>query len=292
MITKILGFISSANSGVRVFDAVKSVAGALAQADFVDLFHDENTPEIQSVLKELDRLGLFPWGYRLLNAGQSPPRVYLKRIREYDHSDLSGCEFVQLTPKKRIADSEMRPPYDDVLSAYAQSFPRGLKIASSFLDAVRLLIPHETREVIDREGFSGVAYREVRLVKKRNSDDRWTHDVVTVPWEKRAPWWELTSSVTMPAVAPGLVVYHEKQLLPRGCTTLPSLFRDVDYDDAELRFYAGEVRAISPFDFAMTLERSRGELARYYICSQRMYQFGVAQGWECRWRPVRLIPRP
>ncbi|MBS0198796.1 MAG: hypothetical protein JSR77_18775 [Planctomycetes bacterium] len=292
MITRIVGYILERSVGSQKFGYIAKAAGRLVNVDGITLNHDEADPLVQSTLRACEEQGLSLWGNRDEGSAKPSARLSLQRLRDYAAEDLRGCDFIELVPIRLLVDCDLRRPFDGILSGFQQTFPRNVPLAASFHDRDRLVVPSTTREAIDAQGFAGVTYRPIRLVKKRDKESHDTSDVVEIPWGQRAPWWELTSSVTMPIVAAEVIAAWNAKVLPRGCTTSPVYFRDPDYDDAELKFYESEVRAMPKFDIALTTERSKSEFAHFNICSQRMYQFGVAQGWECRWRPVRLIAGP
>ncbi len=292
MNTQVFGEILETRIGSQKFGPIARAAGSLASTDGISLNHDETDPRVQATLRACEEQGLVLWGNRHPRPVSAATHLFLQRRRIYAPEDLKGLEFVELVPTNLLVDCYWKPPYDGILSGFQQTFPRNVPLAASFHDRDRLVVPSTTREAIDAQGFAGVTYRPIRLVKKRDKESRDSADVVEIPWGQRSPWWELTSSLSMPIVAPEVIAAWNANVLPRGCTTSPVYFRDPDYDDAELKFYESEVRAMPKFDLALTTERSGSEFAHFNICSRRMYEFGVAHGWECQWRPVRLVPGP
>ncbi len=292
MKTVVQGAVLAVDVGDEVFSALAGAAPDFVNGRIISVSHDLDDPRVQALIEVCRHRGLVVWGLRDPAHANRRTHLSLRLLRRHEPHELAECPYVELVPTKFIQECRERSPFDGVLSAFPQVLPRDTKLASPFVDSCRLVVPSATRAALEAERFAGIAFRPIRLVKKSSKSNRSSEAVDEIPWLKRSPWWELTGSIELPPVAPGLVVFCGNEPVPRGCTTHRSNFRDADYDDYELRFFDAEIQALPEFDFALTRERSGGPLARYYICSQRMYQFGVAQGWECRWRPVRLIPGP
>ncbi len=138
--------------------------------------------------------------------------------------------------------------------------PRGW----SYNDAV---VRAEVKAGLERAGLSGVEFRPVATPGGRRCDD----------------WWELTSRIVMPPLAPGVELSEG----PKGYWVVP---REGLYTPPELRYRREDIESMPAPDLAITRERMYGSSEYDYpkIVSSRFYQVCHENGWETNWVPVRV----
>ena len=215
-------------------------------------------------------------------------------IRQYESQDLSSADCLEFWPEVvdsvsaegRDAEGRLRLERPTLKEAKRA----GLDFAHATMDEILVVEP--VRDRLLEGSFRHLVFRPTVLVTGRGTrPGRYT----PIPWEQfkvTRPWWELTSDIKMPPLAPSADLRDpngEHPFRPRDAQ-MPCRLREGFYNHAELRYRRSDLSAMEPFDVALTFENfgfSHTE-RRSTVVSKRFYQFCADHGLKGRWAPVRI----
>lgn len=200
--------------------------------------------------------------------------------RTYDRSDLDLASYLNLRAKvpfrSYTRSSEGRIELD------TEEIQPDAEIACA--SPPWTVVSRRLKDLIEGEGMSHVVFRETRVIGPSESGK-----------EYEGQFWELTSDFVLPPMSPrckfidgvtGEEVAGDSKVtfvLREGLET-----PDILYTPAEIHYVATEIKALEPFDLALTHETFGGHYSRMIVASQRFYRFCVAHDLKILWTPVRI----
>jgi len=267
-------------SGVSI---VQDLGTAFPQGLDEDRFECRLPWEDERVTLLLERLtahGLKPSGLR----PSSPGDYHLAIERTYSRSDFESAAYLTFSSKTLLLNAIR--DLDGVLRVKSDKIKSGMDMASTTRPWI--VVSDRVKGLIEREGLIRASFREIRLdAPGSGSVRRGRHD-----------FWELTSDLILPPMAPPCKFIHartgeevagdsDESFVFREGLGIPGFF----FLPPEPHYAEADLRSIGPFDLALTFERiSGGYLGGLPICSQRFHQFCVANrlSQKMYWTPVRL----
>jgi len=235
---------------------------------------DWEDPRTQSVLNALKQDGFQP----ATGLGPEKPGEFsMDLTRIYDVKDLDEADYLLPLPGRTFDDTARSPAGGLVLGVNRHS--ASINFGSSWHG---LIVSDDFKRLGEQAGLKRLVYRKVELVKPKTGTPR-------------GPYWELTSDLTLPPLAPQMSLvtdagevfrgdYKEGCLLREGLT-VPSVL----YRPPELHFTASAMESLPDFDLALTRETfgGSGNLYRAHVCSRNFRNFCRASRYRADWIPVR-----
>jgi hypothetical protein len=146
---------------------------------------------------------------------------------------------------------------------------------------VGTVVSEATRQKLIGAGLMGLKFVELALTGPMAA-------------QTQEQFWELISSIALPPMPRDRVIAHEKT--PDDFVHVAG-FTDADFFEKEMHYSASGIRALEPFDLAVTHEiycgpgwKETGHGERRLVASQRFRQFCIAEQIPMSWVPVRLDP--
>ena len=208
--------------------------------------------------------------------------------REYDDTDLEAVDFLYLKSMDAEPWSGWLTPDGESLLLTKESAPKRRRL-SWFASTGQPLCVESIKQRLEREEFVGLSFRPAILVEKAHLPTGGTQ----IAWEDwgSEPWYQLISDLRLPPLAPTMDLRDVNGQPARERGVWP---KEGSYAVAELHYRERDIRAVEPFDVAMTHETiyRRSDAYRRLIVSQRFYQLARELGLAWEFLPVRLDAGP
>ena len=197
--------------------------------------------------------------------------IDIKYEREFEEEDFASARYLLPVAEDTVASGESRTP-DGNLTFGTEYLTKRFRVASVGDD---LVVTAPVRDLFDRQGFKHLLWRRCQVVGDGAED------------YEDFPIWELTSDLVLPAASPAC----------KFCDceggddfTNPDKGRTLDeglHVPALFRYRAEDLRAVEPFDVAVTREPLGFKLTHHpLIVSQRFYRVCQAEKFKLWWFPV------
>ncbi|MBI3919823.1 MAG: hypothetical protein HY318_00290 [Armatimonadetes bacterium] len=191
--------------------------------------------------------------------------------RHYEAADFGNSAYLQPRPTVSFGNKTSPP---GILHLQADSIPSGedIGIMRSYI-----VVSDRLKGLIERAGLKGFVFRETRIHGRERTG-------------LRGEYWELTSDLILPAVAPPCTVLDALGEPFAGDYEYGCYLHEGRYQPPELHYLASEVESLGAFDFAITNERFGPDdhAQHHLVTSQRFYQFCVENALKVDWVPVRV----
>ncbi|MBL9148278.1 MAG: hypothetical protein JNM94_06235 [Phycisphaerae bacterium] len=278
-------------TGIRGDAAIARLSAIVPEAEvsvlsiFIEL--DEGDPRLKRVLYVAREFG---WQDRRDPPIEGrEPRYYRRRSwRVYDDSDLDPCQL--LTMEGLVAD------FDVIASSSSKDerlrvdvdrcgLPEHLDV--SITGGSGLIVPDRVYRVMHALPLRRLLFRPTVPYDRRGWPERES------AWEDIGPpWWEITSDLKMPPVAPSLMVLdHKKKPVDRSYNKL-TIVKDptnMYLGRPELRYLRSELPPLDSFDAALSYEHSGCAIhGARLIVSQRLRRAWIDAGFKADWMPVHI----
>ena len=259
--------------------------GAQYNSFFMDLV--ESDQRAVEIFRELERFGFRAWKQNQSQRDRAS-EYFLDYYREYEASDFDNIDLVRSAPQVQLACKTQRGRDHEGRIGIEFHEP-GLPPESIATDGHgACLVRDRVRRIIEEIRPQHLFFRETVLVTW------WTKVAHPIAWQEfgEEPWWEVTSDLTLPPLAPSMVVIHHKtgKRLPRGVGAKVICFaRDPDEPrdgEAQFHYCRSEIEASERFDAALTLEKLGSSCQ--LVLSRRVYRALLDANIENRWIPCPL----
>lgn len=263
-----------------VFSQLSELADTETAGSRWELYLPEDHPSISRAIAIMHNAGLKEWHFCGMSKSWHEGKEFsLRRVRKYDPEDLASAPFLEITA--------------DYLNEHIwTSFETGL-IEIQRITAVK----GKDREILSPFGGNGQGLIVSDAVRRDIERGLSAPEIEFLPVDFKAKtktpdppvWWELTSRVTLPPVAPGLVLLDNKDRpVPRGHKGFTQIW-EPPFAPRELHYIRSELEAVGGFTLARTYEKTgHRENDRCLIASQRFYRFCLENDIRCGWVPVRI----
>lgn len=245
---------------------------------------------LSRVCDELALAGLTPWTDKS-RARIKGKEYELTQYRVYNHDDWERHELLRLNPLgHRYPSSDIAEVMDRTADGLARLAVEEIPPGVDFLraDGVSALVPQRVRSVLEHAGLRRLRFRPttpVRVVDKLKP-------IVDCSWnEFPEPWWELTSDLVLPPVAPSMTVLSwSGKPITRGSIDMCAVSDGSGFFGfPELRYLRAEVEGLGSFDLAQVFERSSPSgLGRALVASRRFYEVCRHHNLGVNWIPVHI----
>lgn len=204
--------------------------------------------------------------------------------RAYTDSDFARVDFLYIWGIDEEPWSGWLTPDGQSLILTEDSAPKRRRL-SWFASLGQPLCVESIKQRLEREQFIGLKFRPAILMDKPHLPSGGTK-IEWADWGSE-PWYQIISDVRLPPLAPTMDLRDVKGQPARERGVWP---KEGSYSLAELHYLEKDVRAVKPFDVAMTHEMMYGydETFRRLIVSQRFYQLARELGLAWEYLPVRL----
>ncbi|MEM6503829.1 MAG: hypothetical protein AAF711_00025 [Planctomycetota bacterium] len=213
-------------------------------------------------------------------------------IRHYDRADYASAVYLEFDPdffdeniqfSERDAEARLRLHRKSLRENKSTDFARaGIKA---------ILVPQRVKVVLEQADLHNLLFLPTIPVRGTGLAEECQ---TPVTWEQVGcdPWWELSSDLTLPPVSPGMDLRdRDGNRIPPGNSSNGCIPREGLFNKAELHYLRNDIKAIEPFDVALTFE-TFGMPGPYprpsVVVSQRFYQVCIDHGLSGTWVPVRL----
>ena len=208
--------------------------------------------------------------------------------REYSDIDFAAVDFLYIWRMDAEPWSGWLTPDGQSLLLTKESAPKRRRL-SWFACTGQPLCVESIKQRLERERFVGLKFRPAILMEKAHLPASRTQ----IAWEDwgSEPWYQIISDLRLPPLAPTMDLRDVNRQPARERGVWP---REGSYVFAELHYLEHDIRALGPFDVAMTHEMMYGynETFRRLIVSQRFYQLARELGLAWAFLPVRLDTNP
>ena len=247
---------------------------------------DGDDPCLPVILSALDE---FAMGRKPdYKRGESAFSCLYDIYREYSDTDFAAVDFLYIWRMDAEPWSGWLTPDGESLLLTKESAPKRRRL-SWFASTGQPLCVESIKQRLERERFVGLKFRPAILMEKAHLPASRTQ----IAWEDwgSEPWYQIISDLRLPPLAPTMDLRDVNRQPARERGVWP---REGSYVFAELHYLEHDIRALGPFDVAMTHEMMYGynETFRRLIVSQRFYQLARELGLAWEFLPVRLDTNP
>lgn len=277
-------------TGIRGEAEIARLSAIVPEAEvirsiFIEI--DEADPRLERVLEVLRELG---WQDRRDPPIEGQEPRYYSRLswRVYDDRDLDPHQL--LTMEGLVADFDVfasTTSADGRLRVYVtpEGLPEDLDV--SITGGSALIVPDRVYRVMRALPMHRLFFRPTVPYECRGYPE---HECA---WEDIGPpWWEITSDLTMPPLAPSLLVLdHKKKPVDRRFNKLTIVIDPANLylGTPELRYLRSELPPLDSFDAALSYEHSGSVIhGSRLVVSQRLRQAWIAAGFKADWMPVHI----
>ncbi len=257
----------------------KGRTGSLGHAFRATLpFSDPRVAKIEGILNDAS--------YRRWDRlSESLDHEYVYQLsRVYDTADLKAAELLELHPPSEAGvHYEWRRSFDTQLAVGKPSRHAIITVARHGCYAVK----DDAKKRLDTENLRGVVFKPA-ITRYSIDDDEDDDDDLP---DNDDVWWELTSDIVLPPLAPSMTLLHEDNTPFKGDFRKGCKRREGYYNHAELHYRRADIDAVGPFDLALTHEMFGGlpnQFDRLVVVSQRFYQACVKHRVKTGFIPVRI----
>ncbi|MEM1164972.1 MAG: hypothetical protein AAGI30_01635 [Planctomycetota bacterium] len=253
-------------------------------------YDSEDFHEIKRLLSEA---GLSPWTNHLVER-DNRKEFTLNIHRRYDDEDREHASYLVLVnhdpDRVTVELAHELQKLDGVPLIIGKRAPKKKNILAQSRFPFGTLVADHVRQVLEKGDLRGIRFEATKVYKavgrKGYEEESWD--------EYPEPWWELETTVTMPAFSSSVKLIsgtHGVELKPdfsTGCRIDDGLF-----GPAELHYRRSDIDAMDEFDIARTHEPITGRVKwtrrdRPFVVSQRFYQYCKKNNVKADWRPVRI----
>jgi hypothetical protein len=245
--------------------------------------NEKEDPELNEVIAFLRQHGREPHLRINPRISLDHPKMYqVEGRRVFEAKDLERGEYFYFYPDKWIAEGgHTITGYTDLHEVKGGTVTQQ-PIGSNGTYFVSLC-SDELRRELEEERFLGLSFREVLITGKA----------------RRGPLWQLWSDRQMPPIRNRIIDEDGNDVDPKARRG-----RRIDdfYFPYLLKFRAEQVRAMEPFDAALTQERFGNSVGQYFpadgiyenkldpilIVSRRFYQWCEGRKLKISWHPIVL----
>ena len=234
---------------------------------------------IPRILRAIENVGI-PLGDGL---GAMSRKFRLFRNREYEHADLSNCEYAILSHHKYLGEVNHNE-YDErgipCLKAALRPYDRKIGRVAYVQGCPVLVVRGAAKDALEKSRLKGLRITEP-IIKGRKQLN---------PEQKV---WVVWSELTLPPMknlcfddAGERFRYQERETFRRGCYVFEGHF-----SRGEIHYQRGALAKLGEFDIALTTERfgGIGALQPFVVMSQRFRHFMEDElGLEMIGAPVRV----
>ena len=210
-----------------------------------------------------------PWSSA--RGGGQPGTYAYEIVRCYEPEDLTGARLLTITRGNLIQLEYERDAQGSLLMA-ASKARAGRKIGR--INSNWIVIPDNTRKILDAGNFKGLEYGEVAL---KGTSARASTE----------PFWELKSSLILPKMANTDRFVSVNSFPFDGDYTKMVWIKDPPYRSGEIHYRESNLKALGEFDVARTLEKYK-EPHTALVVSQRFYQHCLKNKIPLAVEPVRI----
>ena len=252
--------------GQSVLDQIKRVYPDESGERYFHCELFENDPRLKQVWDILVENGLTP-RYQF-NKEEKSFCVAMERV--YRATELQAASYLSPWARNEF-DVEYRDDQKRIL-LNRQHVKRNRQAGFATMS---MIVSLALKQKLERARFHNLMFQPVCLDEKPTDH-----------------WWELTSALRMPPVAPPCEVFYFREGKPfDGDYSQSLVLRESSYLGPELHYRQSEIRPLEPFDCARSIE-SFGvvEYDRLFVISNRLYRFLQAEQARLKWTPVRINP--
>lgn len=200
------------------------------------------------------------------------PTLYqVQGERVWEQADIDKADYVQMHVTREIFNGKMLPPNG---MPEVEFVTRKGQLVGNMQNRLNSLCFVEFRAELEKQEFKGLTFRPVSIKCRK---------------PEKLVLWQIWSAVTLPPVLDSLVGADGEPFDP--ATSKACAVNDV-YRPMLHRFSTAKVRALEPFDIAVTKERWGGGFPHYrepaIIVSRRFREWFMKQKVPVEWWPVAL----
>ena len=227
-----------------------------------DLF--ENDPRLKRVWEILLENGLAPRDQ--LKQNEIPFCFEMERV--YNASELRAATY--LTPWAR---NEFDVEYRDEQKRILLNRQHIKRDRQAGFATMSMIVSLALKQKLESAGFLNLVFLPVCLDEKPTDQ-----------------WWEMTSEIRLPPVAPPCEVMYFRGGKPfDGDYSQSLILREGFYQWPELHYRQSEIKPLEPFYCARSIEGfAVVEYDRLFVISNRLYRFLEAEKARLKWTPVRI----
>jgi hypothetical protein len=266
-LTAVIGGLQRASVEKRIYDQISELCpegdnGRRFRFEFET--NDDRLLRIQDILAR--------GGYKVWDEhGYSLPNEYrLTRNRYYDPGDLASVYYCEPWATDSLETANQRT-LEGVLAVSSNFEGEPPPIGMVGVDA--MAVSDRLKSSMEEAGLVHLILLPARVVGENASSIR-------------ERYWELTSDLRLPRLAPNLRLidglgglYEEGK--SHACIV------DDGFSPPELHYRASDIARVEPFDLARTHEPI-GSKAGTFVASKRFYEFCRSHSLKMDWVPVRI----
>jgi hypothetical protein len=213
----------------------------------------------------------------------------IRTRREYTESDLQGYNYLEILAGPAWGGQVFEPGGPLELDIDGRMIRRD----SCGVDFRIVVVQDQVKQALEDAGLEHVVFKPT-ILSDAFQPPFPVADRRRVTWQEigEPPWWELSSGVLLPRLAPGVELVDNNgdpfvEGTSKGCWMIEDLF-----DYPELHYMESDIRRVEPFDCGLTLEllgRNSREANRIRVISQRFYRTCRDRGFVLNCVPVHLV---
>ncbi len=280
------GLVSLVPNGIST-DLLESLCSVYPKGRFGSAGHaffatlDLTDPRVAKIERILTDASYKRWEHR---GPREPDEYDYSLSRVYDAADLRAAELLELHPPSEAGvHHEWRRSIDLQLAVGKPSRHAIITVSRHGCYAVK----DDAKKRLESENLRGVVFKPA-ITRYSIDDDEDDDDDLP---DNSDVWWELTSDIVLPPLAPSMTLLHEDNTPFQGDFRKGCKRQEGYYNHAELHYRCADIVGVGPFDLALTYEMFGGlpnQFDRLVVVSQRFYQACVKHRIKTGFIPVRI----
>jgi len=241
----------------------------------------------------LDREGFRP--HTQPGRAMLPTEYQFHRERYYSKKELDALPFLQLVGVKHFDYGGEHETDAHMLIGKRKGLAWDKGIGMGAFAINRLAAPDAVVRKLRDSELSRLLLRPTHLTRWVRKDGQPTLRYLSWGGDNPPPWWEVTSDLELPALAPSVKLIDTRTGEPADERSGSCFLHEDSFAFPQLRYRREDLERMPPFDIACTQERfDRGYIwvrppsARARVVSQRFRQFCLKAGIKASFVPVQI----